>query len=437
MSIITKIYQRIKPYLPAWFVNFHIKIRTRRSRFRTWYPQWKAYRQLERQYKGSKRPLNVVFLVIYSSVWKSDSLYQLMLKDKRFNPVILICPIVDYGKEHMVENLQRTKAYFERKQYNYICAYDEHTGNYLEIDTLNPDILFYSFQWSDHVDPRYNVFTLRDYLKCIVNYSYKNNPFEWSIASVEQGLMWLYFSECEDNRKLALSFNPIEFRNIRVVGYPLYDEMQTTKATGKDWKINKPSHKRIIWAPHHSIDGADKVIKLSTFLLYADFMLDMVDKYQHQVEFVFKPHPQLKHNLYNHPAWGKERTDDYYAKWANGVNTTITEGDYVDLFLSSDAMIHDCHSFTVEYLYTKKPVLFLANYDRESQCNEVGKKALRCHYQAISKDKIESFITDVVLNGNDTLKEKRQKFYDDILVPPNGKSVAENIIETICQKLKI
>ena len=249
--------------------------------------------------------------------------------------------------------------------------------------------------------------------------------------------MWLYFSECEDNKQLALSFNPIEFRNIRVVGYPLYDEMKTTIVTGKDWKIYNSSHKRVIWAPHHSIEGADKAIKLSTFLLFSQFMLDLAKKYQDQVEFVFKPHPQLKHNLYNHPAWGKERTDEYYLQWANGVNTTIAEGDYVDLFLSSDAMIHDCHSFTVEYLYTNKPVLFLANYDRESQCNEVGKKALKCHYQATTEAAIEVFIFDVVLNGKDTLKGIRQKFYDNILVPPNGTSVAENIIKTICQKLKI
>ena len=419
--------------LPLSFKN-KIFAQLRRKR---WYSQKKKYnREIKRLY-GTKEPLNVVFMVLYSSVWKYDSVYRLMEKDSRFNPVILVCPIADYGEQHMMENLRPTYNMFKSRGYNVLCAYDEETKSFINVEELHPDILMYSFQWSSHVDPRYNVFTLQKYLKCYVNYSFKNNPFEWSIASQVQGLMWMYFSECEDNKELALSFNKEEFQNMHVVGYPIYDEIQSTNATGKDWKIKDNTRKRIIWAPHHSIDGNDSLIKLSTFLLYAEDMLEFKFKYRDNVQFAFKPHPQLKAALYKHKDWGKEKTDAYYKEWEEGENSALVSGAYIDLFKSSDAMIHDCHSFTVEYLYVDKPVLFMTNYDRDSQCNKVGLKAFNAHYHGTTREDIENFIKNVVIGGKDTMSEKRHQFYQDILVPPNGKSVAENIINEITKALNI
>ena len=427
-----KIMLFIQNHLPSFYAKY-AAIR----RHQMWKRQQKAYLAEVERLRGTKEPLNVVFMVLYSSVWKYDSVYKLMEKDPRFNPIILVCPIADYGQQHMIENLRPTYEMFKNKGYNVICAYDEQTNSYIDVNELHPDLLMYSFQWSSHVDDRYNVFKLEKYLKCYVNYSYKNNPFEWSIASQVQGLMWMYFSECNDNKALALSFNKEEFQNMHVVGYPIYDEVQSTIATGKDWKIKDKNLKRIIWAPHHSIDGNDSLIKLSTFLLYADDMLEFKNKYKDKVQLAFKPHPQLKAALYKHKDWGKERTDLYYDAWANGKNSTLVSGAYIDLFKSSDAMIHDCHSFTVEYLYVDKPVMFMTNYDRDSQCNKVGHKAFEAHYHGTSREDIQSFIENVVIGGKDTMSEKRHQFYQDILVPPNGKSVAENIIGEISSALNV
>ena len=427
-----KIIHVLQNYFPPIYAKL-LSIKRKQA----WEAQQKAYALEVARLKGTKEPLNVVFMVLYSAVWKYDSVYKLMEKDPRFKPLILVCPVADYGKEHMVENFRPTVEMFKKKGYNVMSAYDETTDTFVNIDDLKPDLLMYAFQWSSHVDPRYNVYTLQKYLKCYVNYSFKNNPFEWSIASREQGIMWMYFSECEDNKKLAQSFNQHEFQNIHVVGYPIYDEVQETEAVGKDWKIKDNSLKRIIWAPHHSIEGSDKAIKLSTFLLFADDMLELKNTYKDKVQFAFKPHPQLKPALYKHKDWGKERTDAYYKEWEEGENSSFVAGEYIDLFKSSDGMIHDSHSFTVEYLYVDKPVMFMTNYDRESQCNAVGKRAFAAHYHGTSREDIQSFIEDVVICGKDTMSDKRHQFYQEILVPPNGKSVAENIINEITTALEI
>ena len=427
------IIHNVESCIPEKILSFYRKSK----RFLIWKIQNCVYKKEVKRLSGTLEPIQVWFLVLYPSVWKYDSLYRLMEKDVRFSPHIMVCPVVDGHDNRMIETMNKCYDYFISKGYDVIKAFDENLSKYVEVNSLKPDILFYASQWDGHYDKRYRSSSLFKYLKCYVNYSYKNNPYEWSIASQFQGKMWMYFSECEDNKELALSFNPREFKNIHVVGYPMYDEIQETTALGKEWKIKDKKLKRIIWAPHHSIEGHDGLIKLSTFLSYYKTMQQLAQKYKTTVQFVFKPHPQLRSVLYQHPDWGKERTDEYYDFWENSENTSYVNGAYVDLFKSSDAMIHDCHSFTVEYLYVNKPVMFLANYDRPGQSNKVGMKAFNAHYHGMNEEDIENFIKNVVIDSNDTMKSIRNEFYQSVLVPPYGKTVAENILYEITKVLKI
>lgn len=258
---------------------------------------------------------------------------------------------------------------------------------------------------------------------------------EWAVNLPFHQKVWKYFVECEDNLKLIKQYSLIGAKNVSVVGYPMYDAFKKGTANGNDWKIKDKKPKRVIWSPHHTVSNNSADIRLSTFELYSDLMLDLAEKYKDKVQFVFKPHPLLKNALYNLEGWGKERTDAYYKTWAEGANTTIAEGEYIDLFNSSCAMINDSASFTFEYLYMNKPCLFLSNYDRQKDANVAALKAYDNWYHATTDAEIEKFITNVVIAGNDTMKDKRKAFYQEVLLPPNGCSVAENIINDIKKAL--
>jgi hypothetical protein len=99
--------------------------------------------------------------------------------------------------------------------------------------------------------------------------------------------------------------------------------------------------------------------------------------------------------------------------------------------MTSDAMIHDSGSFSVEYHYSGNPVLYIAdNFEQQvAEKGELGKLAMHQHYVGKCKEDIIRFIEEVVLNENDPMKEGRKEFYNQFLLPPNGKSVAENTMD--------
>lgn len=423
----SELVHRIEAYIPNCLLVAYRKTK----RYCIWRGQQRAYSMAVRNIRKKEDPLKVVFIVNDSSTWKYDSVYRLMAKDDRFEPMILICPlVVHYSETQATEIFNRTYTFFTSRGYNVTKASQDVYGESIDVQVLHPDLVFYSSLWTDYMHPKYSEKSLRKYLKGYVNYGFSNTAGDWGYASAFHGLMWRYFAECEDIRKIAQEVQPREMQNIVVTGYPIYDEYDEAANDLSMWKNANPKLKRIIWAPHHSIQGHDGLLKLSTFLEIAETMLELAESHKSKCQFAFKPHPLLLQALYDHPEWGKVRADAYYKKWVDGENTCLVTGGYMSLFKTSDAMIHDCGSFIVEYLYTQKPVLYLGG-NREEQSNIVGRKAYAAHYHGSDINDIVVFLENVVVKGRDDMKPVREQFYKEVLLPPNGKSVAENMLDEI------
>ena len=145
---------------------------------------------------------------------------------------------------------------------------------------------------------------------------------------------------------------------------------------------------------------------------------------------MFKPHQVLKFKLQQ--LWGVDKTEDYYKRWDALENAQLVSDGYVDLFLTSDAMIHDCGSFTTEYLFTRKPVMYLCgNTDMTDKFNEFGINSFNCHYQGRSGEDIERFLKEVVLDGKDPMKQQREQFFEDYLKPKDGLLPSQKILKVI------
>jgi CDP-glycerol glycerophosphotransferase (TagB/SpsB family) len=249
-----------------------------------------------------------------------------------------------------------------------------------------------------------------------------------------------YFMPTEIHKEMAKVTMGNHAKNVHVVGAPKLDIFFDKSYQPKDvWKPqNGKKKKRIIWAPHHSDNFPGNLYQFNAFYEIADFMFEMAEKYKDDIQIAFKPHPMLFPYLVN-KKWDKETAEYYYDCWANLENGQLETGDFIDLFLTSDAMILDSISFIAEYTATNKPSLFTVGPTSRVKLNKFGMMNYDVLYHTRGdqlKADIEKFIVDVVINGNDTKKVERTAFVNKHLLPPNGKTAADNIFDNIIDEIQ-
>ena len=366
-----------------------------------------------------KSVVDVLFVLNELGAWKTESLYRTMSSHSRFNPKLLIVP----AKE-TPEAISTLTQYLNNKGYKYDEIQNE-DSDYKKY--FRTDIIFYQKPYDDVMDYKYSYLNHLNVLFCYVLYGFRNRNYPQIKQIRFIRFIWQFYAE---NTKVIEESVPVfstKAKNMVNTGLPFMDDLLLDKVHFDDpWK-NLGDKKRIIYAPHHTIYS--DLYEYATFLDYSDFMLEMAKKYHEQVQWAFKPHPVLKEKLFE--VWGEEKTNKYYAEWEMLDNTQIADGEYMGLFKYSDAMIHDCGSFRVEYLYTGKPVMFLKKKEPENDyMNWQTIKALELHYSGFNECDIENFIQNVI-KGVDPLRDDRKRFVDDNLTPPYGKTASQNIINAI------
>ncbi|MDX6181905.1 CDP-glycerol glycerophosphotransferase family protein [Flavobacterium sp. Fl-77] len=375
-----------------------------------------------------KEIVKVAFFLNHESVWKYDVLFDLMLQHPKFEPMLFACPVVDYGMENMLFEMNKTYNSFKKKGFDIIKTYDNITGEYLDIKKTHcPDIVFFTNPYEGLQDYRYYIKHFSRTLTCYVPYAIMTTNYDAFYDLNFHNLVWRIFSETPIHQKIAFEKQRNRGKNNVVTGYPGFDKLLSTKMSDNlVWKNKNATLKKVIWAPHHSMKELNKV---SNFLEYFDFFIELATTYKDKLQIAFKPHPLLRIKLENDPIWGKEKTDNYYNKWLNLENGQFENADYTALFLTSDALIHDCGSFMAEYLITGKPSLFMIrNESVMKEWSEFGEKAVAVHYQSRTKRQLTDFIENVVLNENDWMREIRQDFIQNNLVQKNNVTASQNIM---------
>lgn len=375
-----------------------------------------------------KEQINVVFVAMSLSMWRYQNLYETISKHPRFKATIVVLPCMTYEEKQQQKNVEELVAYFSEKECHFVIGDKSSTNN--TIKELNPDILFYPQPYSNYLEEKYGHKNFRFRLLCYYPYAFWMSKGQWSYDQPLHNYAWKLFYPTELHRKDAKAFSLNRGRNIEVVGYPNADAFLSSLHCCV-WKPQDKVKKRIIWAPHFTITPS--YVNQSNFLWMADLMLEMTNRYFDKIQFVFKPHPRLFTELCKYEKWGEERTRKYYAKWESRSNTQLVSGEFIDLFMTSDAMIHDSGSFCVEYHYSGNPVMYIANNFEEQveEKGEFGQLAMRQHYIGKNEQDIINFIENVVLTGNDPMKQGREEFVKQYLLPPNGKTVAENTMDVL------
>lgn len=397
-----------------------------------------SYDLLDEHYKQTLMKLNsrfnngqkirVGFYIV--QVFQYASIYEEMLKSEFFEPFIVVVP--DFArKEINLEVMNKVYDSLSSKYQAVYKGYDEQNDQYIDFaDKL--DIVFFSNPYDSMAHPNHFIWHMlqKDILTCFQSYAYL--IADWSrthvMASPFWNACWRVFVDSYENYDDLIRHNIRKGANAYIVGYAKMDKLASIKCKNK-------TRKQILLCPHHTINS--KELDLSNFLTYSDLFLELPKLYP-EIDFIFRPHPLLKYNLTKY--WGESKTNKYYDQIVAYSNAIYDNSeDYLETFANSDAMIHDCGSFTAEYLFTSKPCCYMLKNvdDIKRKFLPIGQKCLDNYYKAFNKNDILNFIENVVIKNIDPIKSQRDKFSQELRLnyPNVGKSIVEHIKhEIMCVK---
>lgn len=350
----------------------------------------------------NKKKINVSFLISNITQWKYNSLYIKFKDNEKFIPTIYVVPDI-----HNINNptskiiLNKTFDILKKDGANVINGFDKNKdlkNIYKKI--YKSDIVFFSrvTEWGS----KFSLERFKNSLTCYVPYSIhvdKNNFLQ--VGQLFYQCLWVHYLPIKKFLDTAKEIYPA--KNCKILGYPGLDPFINKSSIIIDQSIKKWTGKKtkFIWAPHHTIEEDDDRPFFSTFLIYAQKMLELLNDTEDKIEICFKPHPGLKEKLYKHLSWGKYKTDEYYNNWSKSKNGILHESIYHDVFMSADAMLLDSISFMTEFSFIEKPICFLTRYkkqDYDKYFNNVGITIFNSLQKASSWNEIKNFVDQVEKN---------------------------------------
>ena len=374
--------------------------------------------------------INVGFCVINDCSFAAKSIFEKMLDDKRFNPFIVVAPDVARGSENTEKQLKHTyDAFVQLYGKNVVfSSFDENSGEYRDFSS-RMDIVYLANPYDLMTHEYYTIEYLSQ--KCLIFYIsyYYFGKLKYDLHFMRNkmlGKIWKIFVENENSKYLFTKYSNVSKKSLVVSGYSKMDIYKNFSEMSQN--------KMIIIAPHHTVKGAHSQLNISNFLRLSDFFLRLPSLYP-DIKFVFRPHLLLFITLGRDDMWGKEKVHDYIEKIKAIPNMEYQEGgEYFETFAKSSALIHDCGSFMAEYLYTSHPQCFILENQKaiEREFLPFGKRILKNVYKAYTEQNILDFIDNVVVKGNDYMKEDRLRFAKNEICynyPHATEVVIENLVK--------
>ncbi len=346
--------------------------------------------------RKEKRKIRVCFLVSENQKWNAQSIYDAMEKSEDFYPFVVVVTkkfdVVD------MDAFRENVKFFRNCCKNVEVGINEQTNQSIDLKLFKPDIVFYQQPWGifDNQTPFHILGSALPYY------------FPYSIGNVNkclEGFAGFYlslrrhfvFSE-EEKQQCMNIYGCVDSATL-VVGHPKLDVYN-------DYEEGNFQKKYTIYAPHFSF-YKDSLLNYGTFDWSGKYVLAWA-KSQPELNWVFKPHPQLKKTLLDTGVMTKDEVEQYYQDWED-LGKCYDYGNYFDLFKNSRCLITDCGSFLTEYFPTKNPVIHLRN-PRGVDYSVNNKKIMQTYYDVWNIEQLRFQLDEILLKGKDPKREKRWLF---------------------------
>ncbi len=412
-----KIYHK---YSDTWLVRLFGKM-YRNGFFISNYMAYLRMKRLSEKKSPGDRPAEVLFLCQYPPAWnKMKSVFEMMLRDSRFNPKILAVP------DNINKPDEKIYLFFSGiyGRDNVINSYEN--GTWYDIKKDMPDYVFYQRPYDQYLPKPYKSGVVSGYSKiCHLVYGYLMTETLKDICTNKLFYrnVYMYFAEnticMEYNiKRFKISHNK-GYRKTLNIGYPVLEYFVKNKTERK----TDNNEFKALWTPRWS---DDKEAGGSNFLNFKDKIITLVND-NTDLSIVFRPHPMTFDHFISVGKLTREEADKYLKLYDENDRLEYNNtAEYVDVFWNTDALLSDLSSIMVEYFVTGKPVIYC---DTGAKPDEFFEELLKAIYVTNTWEQAEEKLLELKA-GIDPLKEEREKKIKELL-GEDFLHISERFLEAI------
>ena len=379
------------------------------------------------------KKITIIFLVYIPQLFSSyESVYEEMLADERFEPVIVLSPMRTKSGEYKLRFSYATQLEetMKKRGYSYLWAYKD--GEWLDIYSLNPDGIFYQTPYTTSQLP----LVCREHHYCehirVMNTPYGVLTVE-NIASLLDSAEYYsgFLQNCWrlffDKSNYDVFIND-EYLSDKIIlsGTPKVDFYKRGIKT-RDTYFTSCSSKKILYTPTWMASAGR-----SSFLQCHEYFSKLITN--RDIELVIRPHPLLIPELESSGLIDKPKLDCILNSFRNQGNCLLDlTGDYRSALLTADFAVMDISSLIYEYLPTGKPLILMAQNEDMFKVQHVIKSIC---YIAENLEQLENYIA-MLFKGEDPLYDKRMQAVGDLSgLFPNGGTNGAYITDYIAQNIR-
>ncbi|WP_455648566.1 glycosyltransferase family 25 protein [Kluyvera sp.] len=346
-------------------------------------------------------PIKVDFYFQWPSGWTNfESVIQAMLNNPAFDCQVIVVPYLNWHATDINGDIQR-KILKDR------CIKYVGFEDYL-LENRRPDVVFLQ---NPYDEARPEAFR-SDYLyRRGVKIAYI--PYALDTGIGEESMIYQYNLLCQNIATWVFARSQRhkdEFavqcqagnKHVYVTGHPKFDyyesRYQSVARMGEKNQV-----KTFLWTTHFVLPGDVKMY--TTFNIYCNVFIELMMR--DDIHLIIRPHPLFKQWIHEASQIARDNYERLVRISATRNNVTWDfSPTYQESFAKSDALIADAGSFLLEYLPSKKPILYLTH----ENCHGLNKTAdfiYKNYDVAWQEEDIHRFVNNVV-NNLDPMKSARE-----------------------------
>lgn len=256
-----------------------------------------------------------------------------------------------------------------------------------------------------------------------------NNIFAQFNTAV-QCLAWRVFVRSERSKAMYKKYCAAGNLHVVVTGHPKFDNQQNLDSYPISYALKKKIADRpvILWTPHFTVGLP---ASWSTYCIYNEIIMQQVGLRQ-DIFIIVRPHPLFFKEMLSQQVWQKEDEQQFRDLCRSQNNLWLDENsDYIEVFSASNGIMADAGSFLLEYLPTKKPILYLHHPEGFGLNDDAD--LVEHYYQAKEPQHIVNFI-EMISKCDDPMRARRLGITSEYLYGLDGK-VGERIAHHVLNDL--